>query len=358
MDFTFTEDQILFRDNIRSVFLKEVSPELLRELWETADGRSAALWALLTEQGLCAYSVPEAHDGLGMNDLDWILIAQETGYFALPEPLLDTAWLGVGILNDLPAHTAADTLRTTWLPKIAAGEAKLAVGAPLNPLVADAHVADLLLLHHNDEVHAVPQSAVRLTANASLEQSRRLFRVEWTPSDQTRVADATAGKIVWQKAIDRGVLANAAQLAGLAARMLDISVDYSVDRKQFGKQIGSFQALKHYMADVAVKLEFARPVIYRAAYALSHNQQRASVHTSHAFLAALEAALYAAKKGMQVHGAMGYTWEVDLQIFMKRAWILAAAWGDKGFHKSRIAGFVLAENAAHKQLGASHTFIE
>ncbi|MBP9712579.1 MAG: acyl-CoA/acyl-ACP dehydrogenase [Sterolibacterium sp.] len=360
MDFTFTEDQILFRDNIRSVFLKEVAPELLRELWETADGRSAALWNLLTEQGLCGYSVPEEHGGLALNDLDWILIAQEVGYFALPEPLLDTAWLAVGILNELPAGEVkvSHALAAEWLPKIAAGEARVAVGGPLNPLVADAHVADLLLLHHQGEVHAVLPAAVKLTANESLESSRRLFRVEWTPSDKTRVADAAAGQAVWQKAVDRGVLANAAQLAGLAARMLDLSVDYSVDRKQFGKQIGSFQALKHYMADVAVKLEFARPVIYRAAYALSHNQQRTSIHASHAFLAALEAALYAAKKGMQVHGAMGYTWEVDLQIFMKRAWVLAAAWGDKGFHKSRVAEFVLAENAAQKQLGAAHTFIE
>jgi alkylation response protein AidB-like acyl-CoA dehydrogenase len=358
MDFTFTEDQILFRDNIRSVFLKEVAPELLRELWDTADGRSKMLWNLLTEQGLCAFSVPEEHGGMAMNDLDWILIAQEAGYFALPEPLLDTAWLGVGMLNELPATPAAEAVRSVWLPRIAAGEARIAIGGPLNPLVADAHVADLLLLHHNDEVHAVAPAAVKLTFNPSLEQSRRLYRVEWTPSAATRVADATQGKVIWDKAVNRGVLAVAAQLVGLASRMLDIAVDYSVDRKQFGKQIGSFQALKHYMADVAVKIEFARPVIVRAAYALNTHQQRSGVHASHAFLAALEAALYAAKKGMQVHGAMGYTWEVDLQIFMKRTWVLAAAWGDKGFHKSRIAEFVLADHAPQTQLGPAHTFIE
>lgn len=358
MDFTFSEDQILFRDNIRSVFLKEVAPELLRELWDTPEGRSQALWALLAEQGLCGFSVPEEHGGMAMNDLDWILIAQEVGYFALPEPLLDTAWLGAGMLVDLPATPAGDALRTEWLPRIAAGEAHLAIGGPLNPLVADAHVADLLLLHHADEVHAVPKSAVKLVANPSLEQSRRLFRVEWTPSEKTRVADAVQGKAIWGKAINRGCLAVAAQLSGLASRMLDLSVDYSVDRKQFGKQIGAFQALKHYMADVAVKIEFARPVIFRAAYALNNDQQRTPVHVSHAFLAALEAALFAAKKGIQVHGAMGYTWEVDLQIFMKRAWILAAAWGDKSFHKSRIAGFVLDENASTTHLGPGHTFIE
>ncbi|MBP9219173.1 MAG: acyl-CoA/acyl-ACP dehydrogenase [Sterolibacterium sp.] len=356
MDFTFTEDQKLFADNIRSIFLKEVAPELLREQWETETGRSDTLWQLLAEQGLTAFSVPEAAGGLGLGDVDWVLIAQEVGYFGLPEPLLDTAWLGVALLRALPDSAAV--LRDEWLSRIAEGSARIAIGGPLNPLVADAHVADLLLLHHNSEVHAVPRAAVKLTANPSIDPSRRLFHVEWTPSEATRVADATAGTTIWAKTNNRAALANAAQLFGLAGRMLDISVDYSVNRKQFGKPIGSFQALKHYMADVAVKIEFARPVLHRAAYALAQGQQRADVHCSHAFLAALEAALYAAKKGMQVHGAMGYTWEVDLQIFMKRAWVLAAAWGDKAWHKQRIAHFVLADNAAQTHLGPGHTFIE
>lgn len=356
MDFTFTEDQKLFADNIRSVFLKEVAPELLREQWETETGRSDTLWQLLAEQGLTAFSVPEAAGGLALGDIDWVLIAQEVGYFALPEPLLDTAWLAVGMLNTLPGSAAA--LRDEWLGRIAEGSARIAIGGPLNPLVADAHVADLLLLCHGNEVHAVPRAAVKLTANPSIEQSRRLYRVEWTPSEATRVADATAGAAIWADTNNRAALANAAQLFGLAGRMLDISVDYSVNRKQFGKPIGSFQALKHYMADVAVKIEFARPVLHRAAYALAQGQQRADVHCSHAFLAALEAALYAAKKGMQVHGAMGYTWEVDLQIFMKRAWVLAAAWGDKAWHKQRIAHFVLADNAVQTHLGPGHTFTE
>ncbi len=358
MDFTFSEDQRLFRDNIRSIFVKEIAPELLRELWETPDGRSKALWTLLTEQGLCGFSVPEEHGGMGMNDLDWILIAQEAGYYALPEPLLDTAWLGVGMLRELPATPAANALRNEWLPRIAAGEARIAIGGPLNPLVADAHVADLLLLHHQGEVHAVPRSTVKLVANPSVEQSRRLFRVEWRPTQATLVADKKSGAAVWDKTVDRGALAVAAQLSGLAMRLLDLSVDYSAERKQFGKPIGSFQALKHYLADVAVKIEFAKPVIYRAAYAFNAGQQRAPIYISHAYLAIVEAALFAAKKGIQVHGAMGYTWEVDLQIFMKRVWALAAAWGDKGFHKTRVAGFVLRDDAPMSHIGPGHTFIE
>ena len=145
MDFTFTEDQKLFADNIRSIFLKEVAPELLREQWETETGRSDTLWQLLAEQGLTAFSVPEAAGGLGLGDVDWVLIAQEVGYFGLPEPLLDTAWLGVALLRALPDSAAV--LRDEWLSRIAEGSARIAIGGPLNPLVADAHVADLLLLH-------------------------------------------------------------------------------------------------------------------------------------------------------------------------------------------------------------------
>jgi len=113
-------------------------------------------------------------------------------------------------------------------------------------------------------------------------------------------------------------------------------VDYVAQRKQFGKAIGSFQAVKHHLADVATKIEFAKPVLYRAAVALARGDADVDALISHAKLACGDAAWTAGRKGIQVHGAMGYTWEVDLQMFMKRAWVLDAAWGDRGFHKSRL----------------------
>ena len=145
----------------------------------------------------------------------------------------------------------------------------------------------------------------------------------------------------------------AGQLLGLAQRMLDLSVDYAAQRKQFGKPIGSFQAVKHHLADVATALEFAKPVLYRAAYALAHNEPNAAVWVSQARLASCEASWLAARHGIQVHGAMGYTWEVDLQMFMKRAWALDNAWGDRALHKTRVAEYVLSGAAP---LGCGHTF--
>jgi hypothetical protein len=135
--------------------------------------------------------------------------------------------------------------------------------------------------------------------------------------------------------------------------MLDQGIDHSAQRKQFGKPVGSFQAVKHHLADVAVKIEFARPVVARAAFALAKGEAHVATCVSHARLAAGDAALLAARRSLQVHGAMGYTWESDLQMFMKRTWALDAAWGDRSFHKTRVASDILAKGAA---LGPGATF--
>jgi alkylation response protein AidB-like acyl-CoA dehydrogenase len=350
MDFTFQDQQIEFQDAIRRFLVVEAAPELLREIWETESGRSSDLRAKLADQGLTALSVPEAFGGMGQGDLDWVLIQQEIGYHAIPDSLTDTAYLAVYLINHLPADVA---LKKAWLPEIANGSARVAIGHPVNPLVADAQLADLLLLWHSDEIHALRRDQVKLTANTSIDQSRRLYKVDWTPTDKTRVCPASAGKALWEGLLNRAVLANAAQLLGLAQRMLDLGIDYAAQRKQFGKPIGSFQAVKHQLADVAVKIEFARPVLVRAAYAVAREQPLHPVYVSHAKLACGDAAWLSARKSIQVHGAMGYTWEADLQMYMKRAWALDAAWGGRTLHKTRVADYILAEGAA---LGPGETF--
>lgn len=351
MDFTFNDQQLAFREAVRKFLVVEAAPEMLREIWETTrTGRSAELRGKLADQGLTALSVPEAHGGIGLGDVDWVLVHQELGYHGIPDSLTDTACLAVGLLNGLPAGHA---LAKTWLPKVADGRARIAVGHPINPLVADAEAADLLLLWHDDEVHAVPPKAVETRLNPSIDLSRRLYHVDWTPTDATRVCDAAAGKPLWDSLFDRASLAVAAQLLGLAQRMLDLGVDYAAQRKQFGKPVGAQQAVKHLMADVAVKIEFAEPVVHRAAAALGQGHARRSVHLSHARLVAGDAARLAARHSLQVHGAMGYTWEADLQMFMKRAWALDAAWGSRAFHKARVAEVLFQDGAP---LGPQHTF--
>jgi alkylation response protein AidB-like acyl-CoA dehydrogenase len=135
--------------------------------------------------------------------------------------------------------------------------------------------------------------------------------------------------------------------------MLDLSIDYASLRKQFGKPIGAYQAIQHHLADVAIQLEFARPVVYRAAHSMAHQDPQRAVHVSHAKIVAAEAALLAARHGMQTHGAMGFTWDMDLQIFMKMSWALDAAWGERSRHLARMRAFVLNPRSA---LGPSTTF--
>ena len=352
MDFTFTEDQLAFREAISRFLMTEAPPEMLRDIWETDEGRSPELRRKMAEQGLTALSVPEAQGGLGMDDIAWSLLTQELGYYAIPDSLADTAYVATGLLAGLAQGAPR---REELLGKIAEGGVRIAVGHPINPLVADAHLAEVLLLEHQGEVHAVPRAQIDIERNASIDSSRRLGRISWHATAETRLVGAEQGRALWQQTLNRGALAVAGQSLGLAQRMLDLSVDYVVQRKQFGKPIGSFQAIKHHLADVAGKIEFAKPVLYRAAHALVRGDAQVDVHVSHAKLACCEAAWLAARHGIQVHGAMGYTWEVDLQMFMKRAWALDSAWGDRACHKSRVATAILADGAP---VGPQFTFEE
>ncbi|WP_417285268.1 acyl-CoA dehydrogenase family protein [Comamonas sp.] len=355
MDFTFSEEQIAFRDSVSRFLMTEAAPELLREIWETESGRSPELWTKIAEQGLMGLSVPEAEGGMGMSDIDWALLQQEVGYYSLPDSLTDTAYVAAGMLSALPQ---GHVLRSEWLPKISEGSCRVAVGHPVNLHVADAALADLLLLPHvtsaGVELHVLKPGQCQITELKSFDASRRLCRVQWTASDATRVLDAVQGQKVWDLAGERGALCAAAQLLGLAQRMLDLSVDYVAQRKQFDKAIGSFQAVQHHLADIVTKIEFAKPVLYRAFYAIQHGEADLAVRISHAKLQCSEAGWFAARNSLQVHGAMGYTWEVDLQMFMKRAWTLDAAWGDKAYHSARLTTGLLRN--PHPPVGPGATF--
>jgi hypothetical protein len=206
-------------------------------------------------------------------------------------------------------------------------------------------MATLFILRHGDELHAVPAGAVRLgRAAPSVDGGRRLCPVEWTPSPATRInGDEDA-------AFCRMSLATAAELIGLGARMLEMTVEYVKVRQQFGQPVGSFQAVKHHLADALVELELARPLVYHAAYALSRPAgagvagSDAALHVSAAKAAASDAAHTVASAALQCHGAIGYSFEHDLHLWMKRAWALGSAWGTAVWHRERVARALLDRN--------------
>ena len=268
-----------------------------------------------------------------------------------PQPEMVKACAPKPCSTDLECGNAE--LAAEWLPKMASGDARVVVGLGINKLVEDAHCADLLLLEQDGAIYAVDPAKATLRANQSVDPGRKLFGVEFNSTDATLIADGDTAQSLIANALNRGALGVAAQALGLAQRMIDLSVQYTSERKQFGVAIGSFQAVKHHMANIAYKLEYAKTPVYRAAYDIANKLPRATLSVSHAKLAACEVADLAAKNSIQVHGAMGYTWEVDLHIFMKRAWAFNSSFGTAGFHKQRVAAAILADDAP---LGAGATF--
>jgi len=350
MDFTFTEDQLLFRETIGRFLMTEAAPEKLRDIWSTEQTSVNELLDQISAQGLSALSIPEANGGLAMGDIAWSLMSQELGYYAIPDPLANSAYVGAGLICALDDSVTA---KDEYLNRICEGQLRVAISHECSPLVADAELAELVLAQHGDEVHVVPRDKIEQVPNPSIDSSRRLAQINWQASPETCVASGQAGKKIWRETFNRGALSVAGQLLGLAQRMLDLSVEYSLQRKQFGKEIGNFQAVKHQLADVAGKIEIAKPVLYRAACSLENNHPLSDIHVSQARNFCSDAAALAARNGIQVHGAMGYTWEVDLQMYMKRSWAINNTWGDSIFHQARVQNYVLNSDI---DLAPSKTF--
>jgi len=340
MHFAFDDDQLAFRAQFRALTDKTCTAADIREAWTSERGWSPARWAALAEMGVVGLTVPEQDGGLGLGLVDLVLLLEEAGRAGLPEPLLETTALGVPALV-AASGGRADELRAQWLPTIAAGDAVMAVGIDDTGLVDGAGAAHLLLLAHHGELHAVPAQNTVTTRRGALDGARRPAHVTWEPSPATVLVAAEDGAGALGALRDRAALATGAVLVGVADRLITMTAAYAQQRVQFGVPIGSFQAVKHHLADALIRLEFARPAVYRAAWSLDEGDPDAGLHSSMAKALAAEAATEAARTALQVHGAIGYTWECDIHLWMKKAWALAAAGGDAGFHRARVLATLL-----------------
>ena len=352
MRFALSDEQIEFRDAVQGLLADTCGPDDIRAAWADpvlagggpggGDGRVPEAWAALGEMGVLGICVPEAHGGLGMTDEDLVPLLIEVGRAGLPDPVSSTAGVAVGLLRDAaPAGIAAE-----WLPRLAAGEVAVGVGFGPDrdgggaPTVAAAGSVDVFVLFDRGEAHLVAPSAVQLTPLESVDGARHLARVDWTPSESTLVVGSSSGSeagfAATNAAFDRAALGAAAMLVGLSERMLAMTVLYATERQQFGVPIGSFQAVKHHLTNASLAVEFAQPLVLRAANSLALGDPESAAHVSMAKAKASEAAKGAAAAALQVHGAIGYTVECDLHLYMKRAWALAVRYGDAEFHRRRI----------------------
>jgi alkylation response protein AidB-like acyl-CoA dehydrogenase len=298
--FAFTADQIAFRDAVRELLEKECTPADVRAAWTHKSHRVPGLWAKLVDMGVVGMLAPEDGGGLGLTMVDLVLILEETGRSALPEPIVETAAYGV--------------------PLVGRADLTVTVGHELVPW---ADTADVIVT----AAGRFERDAAELVARTSVDGSRPLFEVQGTPVPLEGAAAVAA--------FDRGVVGTAAQQCGLAQRMLDLTAEYVRERRQFGVPIGTFQAVKHHLANARVAVEFARPLVYRAAFTLE------PAHASMAKLKADQAALLTARAALQCHGAIGYTTEYDLHLYMKRAWVLARSMGDDRVNRRRVGEAIL-----------------
>jgi alkylation response protein AidB-like acyl-CoA dehydrogenase len=331
MHFAFTAEQQQLRDAVRDLLAKECPPSAVRAAWTNENGRVPGLWTHLADLGVVGLTAAEAQGGLGLSEIDLALILEETGRFGVPEPIVETTAVGIPLLQEAG--------RLDVVAQAAAGKASLALGFDTWPIVAGAAAADDTIVPVDGALHLVPRDALKLTAEVSVDGARRVHRVEVVTSAKTRLDVGSAAR---ELAFDRAAFATSAQLLGVARQLIDMTVAYVKVREQFQKPVGSFQAVKHHLANAFVKLDFARPLVYRAAWSLARGLPDRSLHVSMAKSQASDAAFVASRVALQCHGAIGYAPEHDLHLWMKRAWALGAAWGGPAWHRRRVERAIFA----------------
>ena len=328
MHFAFTDEHDMFRDTVREVFAAECGADAIRASWESADGRVPGLWATLADVGVLAIMAPTEAGGLGMDEVALVRLLEEAGYAGVPEPLMEHVAVAV------PALAAAGA--SGLLDQALSGQATATVAlASGGPNVVAAESADLVIAEHFGSLLAVDSQALTVEPRDSIDQSRRLFEISFDPDAAEPLVGADAAL-----ATDQAALGTAAQCVGVARRLLDVTVEYVKERRQFGKPVGSYQAVKHHLANVRLGIEFSAPLVYRAAWSVAHCDDAVVRGRDVSMAKAMASAAVdrACRTALQCHGAIGYTFEYDLQIWLKRGWSLSGAYGDARDHRDRVAG--------------------
>ncbi len=334
MDFGLSDDQSLFQQSLRGFLSDRVPSSRVRSIMESATGHDQALVRELGEQGVTGILVPAEFGGTGLGLLDAALAAEELGRAATP-----ISFHTAGVLAPLLiAASSSDVARNEWLPRIAEGSVVVSVvlgalapkGGRLNGsamFVADALSAEAFVVQCDaadaPEFHLVPRTAggLRVEPLATVDDTRRVGELFF---EDVAVGDATLlpvadGAAVLERAIDAARVALAADALGAAERSLEEAVKYALTREQFGRVIGSFQAVKHMCAEVFAEVEPVRSLLWYAAFAWDERRDDAAAMAALLKSHATEVATEATTTCVQVYGGMGFTWECDMQLWFKRA---------------------------------------
>ncbi|MFF5654147.1 acyl-CoA dehydrogenase family protein [Streptomyces collinus] len=326
MRFLLDDEQREFARSLDGMLGSAGTPGVVRS-WASGDhGPGRALWGRLAEAGVFALAVPEEHEGLGVLPVELAVAFGELGRHAVPGPLAETAAAGA-LLGRLGGDAAG-----VWLPQLASGKAvaSLCVLSPGgSPYALDADAADAVFVVDGDTVRlADAHGPVQPSADPARRPARPLGGVVLAQGPAVTAAAAYAA--------DVAALVTAAQALGLGRALLDRTVEYVRQRTQFGVAVGSFQAVKHRLADTLIALEFSQPLVHAAALALAADDPAAGREVAAAKVSACEAAYGAARTGLHLHGAVGYTAELDLSLWIRKARPLRTAWGTPAVCRARV----------------------
>ncbi len=372
MDFGFNEEQELLRGQARDFLDRQCPSAKVRELMASERGYDDALYRRMADLGWTAIPFPEEYGGLGLGMVDMTVVLEEMGRHVTPAPLQSA----VGLAGMTLLHGGSEQQKRRWLPSLCdgsavgtvalveasgrwdgagvqlraqrSGDAYLLSGEKL--YVPDAHVADWMIVATrtaDDAADGVTlllvdtsSPGVEVRAVKTMDQTRRLCTVRFdgveVAADRV-IGSEGHGWSVLRKGLDRALVAISAELCGTAQRAMEMAVDYAKTRQQFGRPIGSYQAVSHKCADMLVQVESAKSLTYYAAWAVDNDVPEAPLAAAMAKAYASDAARQVTGAAIQVHGGIGFTWEHDIHLYFKRAKWGEATLGDAVFHRERVA---------------------
>jgi alkylation response protein AidB-like acyl-CoA dehydrogenase len=376
MNFDFSDDQYLFHDSVRDFLGDRWSVAKLRTHLE-GSGFDDALWRDLSELGLLAMLVPEEHGGLGLGYVDLALVLEEFGRHLVPGPAVETM-----LATDIIVRYGTPEQRAALCPAIASGALRIApaiaeveAGFDLDPTAAVAVPSGdgwllsgrKILVPYADSVdrllvvarfgEAGPlglvlvepgRAGITMRPHSLLDIASRAHEVvlDGVATGRGDVIGGGPSPDAVLRLADGGAVAASAQMAGVAGKVLDLAVDYANQRIQFGKPIGSLQAIKHRCADMLASLETGRTAAYYAAWALADDPPERARIVSMAKAFCGDAARSICNEGLQIHGGIGFTWELDIHLYLRRAKALEYAFGDAATHRERVMSATLLEMEA------------
>src|SRR5829696_4907076 len=336
MNFDFTDDQQAIKRTANELLAARFKPERVRELAESGSYDDET-WKEMSELGWAGIFVDEQHGGQGLGVVELVILMEELGYALAPVPLLSNAAAGLAL-----QFAGTDEQKERWLPGIASGEARGTVGVLRNGearLVPDADSAEVIVLIAPDGSSTVVEaSAAEVEPFETMDRTRRFARVR-VDGGEPLGGDHLA-------AADRIATALSAETVGVAQKAMEMAVEYARDRKQFGRPIGSYQAVSHRCAQMLLEVEGSRSAAYYPGWCADAEPDSLPEAASMAKAYSSDAGWRVCGSSLQVHGGIGFTWEHDLHFYLKRAKTNAVLFGSASEHRERLASLTLGTAAA------------